>query len=533
MLVITAPVAAQDDPPLWYPVETINSGLGPAPSELDRSSPRAALRSFVDLIDAGDVDDAAHLLNVSHLPKDEQEARASTLATKLGVLMDRKLRIDWSGTPAEADAKPTTGANASEAPQPRRDYLLEELNGDDQIYAIRLTRYATEPAEGEAAKPVWLFSQDTVDNIDALYDTFGPRAFEAYIPEAMKARVGWLQLWEWLALPLLIGVLILVGRVTAKLVGLGRHLSDNRVVDRVIERAALPLALVVASFAAYWLLGFIVSLSGPATAVITPALVMLAVVGFSLAALRAVDALLDHVTRRQLGDKFDTPSSTDREFFTSMYALRRVILVITVGFSLVFVLMQFDIFANMGMTLLASAGVLTVILGIAGQVTLGNMVASLQIAIAKPVRIGDNIHYEGDWCTVEAIYFTFIRLRTWDERRLIVPVKYFLSYPFKNWSVLNERMLVSIRLVLDPMAKVALLREKFTTSAQADPGVIEHDKIWTAVTDHSAHGMTVEFYVMTPDPWTAWTVEMRLREEMVDFVRNEHPEWWWRERIEL
>uniref|UniRef100_UPI00356A93FA mechanosensitive ion channel family protein n=1 Tax=Aquicoccus sp. TaxID=2055851 RepID=UPI00356A93FA len=268
-------------------------------------------------------------------------------------------------------------------------------------------------------------------------------------------------------------------------------------------------------------------------AVITPALVMLAVVGVSLAALRAVDALLDRVTRRRLGTNYDAPSSSEREFYTSIYAVRRIILVVTVGFSIIFVLLQFDLFADMGMTVLASAGVLTVILGIAGQVTLGNMVASLQIAIAKPVRIGDNIHYEGEWCIVEAIYFTFIRLRTWDQRRIIVPVKYFLSYPFKNWSVLNERMLVTIRLVLDPMAEVAVLREKFGALANAHPDVIEHEQMWTCITDHASTGMTLEFYAMAPDPWKAWVIEMGLREDLVDFIRTDHPEWWPRERVQI
>jgi len=527
------PLAAQEDPALWYETEAINPSLGAQPEDVDLSSPRVALRSFVDLAETGDYDAAAHVLNLSHLPEDEQNARGAQIAAKLASIIDRKLRINWSRIPAEADARPSQGANAEKNPQPRRDYLIEELEANGQVYAIRLSRYAVATPDDEAADPVWLFSRDTVDNVDLLYEAYGPRAFEAHIPDAMKARMGWLQLWEWIALPLVAVIVALVGLLTSKLVGLGRHLSENRVGSRAFERAALPLSLVAAAAAAHWLLGFIVSLSGPANAVITPTLVMLAVVGFSLAALRAVDALLDHVTRRQLGDNYDTPTSSEREFYTTMYAVRRVILVITVGFSIVFVLLQFDIFADMGITLLASAGVLTVILGIAGQSTLGNMVASLQIAIAKPVRIGDNIHYEGDWCVVEAIFFTFIRLRTWDERRLIVPVKYFLSYPFKNWSMLNERLMVTIHLVLDPMAEAAVLREKFISSAKTDPGVIEHDNIWTCITDHSAQGMTITFYAMAPDPMTAWSAEMRLREELVEFVRTQHPEWWWRERIEL
>lgn len=534
-VVTGVPLAAQeDDTALWYEIDAINPGLDAAPEEIDLGSPRAALRSFVDLADAGDHNAAAHVLNLSQLPKDEQKALGATLAAKLASIIDRKLRIDWARVPAEPDARITTqSAEGQEKSLRQRDHILEEIEMDGRIHTIRLSRFAAEAAGDDAATPVWLFSRDTVDSIDGLYDAFGPRAYEAYIPDALKVRFGWLRIWEWIALPVFVLILIGVGLSTSKLIGLGRHIPDDRVLQRVFTSAALPLSLVAAAATAHWLLGFIVSLSGPADAVITPAMVMLAVVGVSLAALRAVDALLDRVTRRRLGTNYDAPSSTEREFYTSIYAVRRIILVVTVGFSIVFVLVQFEIFADMGMTVLASAGVLTVILGIAGQVTLGNMVASLQIAIAKPVRIGDNIHYEGEWCIVEAIYFTFIRLRTWDERRIIVPVKYFLSYPFKNWSVLNERMLVTIRLVLDPMAEVAVLRKKFYALANAHPDVIEHDKTWTCITDHAQTGMTIEFYAMAPDPWKAWVIEMGLRENLVDFIRADHADWWPRERVQI
>ncbi|KIN71460.1 mechanosensitive ion channel family protein [Sulfitobacter guttiformis] len=524
-------LTAQEDTALWYETETINSGLEAPSKDVDRSSPRAALRSFLELIEKGDLSAALHLMNLSEIPKEEQQALGSQLVSELASIFDRKLRINWSSIPADPSARTTDRAEGQALSEPRRDYFLEDLDVDGQVYAIRLSRYAAQSPDGEFGDPVWLFSRETVDNIDVLYDAFGPRAFESHIPGALKARFGWLNLWEWIALPLLLGAVVCVGMLTSKLVGLGKYISNRRVLSHAFERASLPLSLVTASIAAYWLLGFIVSLSGPVIAVITPALVMLSVVGFSLAALRGIDALIDHVTRRYLGDDYDAPSSSEREFHTSMYAIRRIILVATVGFSLVFVLMQFDILADMGLTLIASAGVLTVILGIAGQTTLGNIVASLQIAIAKPVRIGDSIQYEGDWCIVESIYFTFIRLRTWDERRIIVPVKYFLSYPFKNWSVVNERMLCTIQLVLDPMAEVAVLREKFEAIAKSDPNVIEHDEVVTYVTCHSSNGMTVEFFAMAPDPSTARVIEMRLREKLVDFVRREHPEWWWRERF--
>jgi len=112
-----------------------------------------------------------------------------------------------------------------------------------------------------------------------------------------------------------------------------------------------------------------------------------------------------------------------------------------------------------------------------------------------------------------------------------VPVKYFLSYPFKNWSVVDERLLCTIRLVIDPMAEVAVLREKFEEIAKADPDVIEHDELTVFVTDQASNGMTIEFFAMAPDPSTARLIEMRLREELVSFVQIEHPEWWYRERF--
>jgi small-conductance mechanosensitive channel len=528
---VTGPLAAQGDEVLWYDTEMINPGLGATSRDVDRSSPRAALRSFVELTEAGDLKAAAHVLNLSEFTKNEQQALGSQLAAKLLSILDRKLEIDWSGIPAEPDARTTDPTNDQNGSEPRRDYILEELDVDGQVYAIRLARYVEQSSVGTADTPVWLISPDTVANINLLYGAFGPRGYEAQIPDLLKERLGWLQLWEWIALPLLLGIVVFVGLLTSKLIGLGNYMADGRVLRRAFERAALPLSLVTSAAAAHWLLGFIVSFSEPVNAVITPALVMLAVVGVSLAALRAIDALLDHLTRRYLGDDFDMPSSSEREFHTSMYALRRIILVATVGFSVVFILMQFDIVADMGITLLASAGVLAVVLGIAGQTTLGNIVASLQIAIAKPVRIGDSINYEGDWCIVEAIYFTFIRLRTWDERRIIVPVKYFLSYPFKNWTVVDERLLCTIRLVIDPMAEVVVLRDKFQEIAKADPEVIEHDKLAVYVTDQASNGMTIEFFAMAPDPSTARLIEMRLREELVRFVQIEHPGWWYRERF--
>ena len=180
---------------------------------------------------------------------------------------------------------------------------------------------------------------------------------------------------------------------------------------------------------------------------------------------------------------------------------------------------------------MASAGILGLVLAFAARKVLGDIMASVQIAFAQTARIGDAIRYDGQWCYVEKIGFTHLRLRTWDERRIIVPVKYFVSRPFENWSVKDARLMKTVRLWLDHAADAEVLRETFETLAKDLDGVIEPESLACFVTDHNEHGQEITCYVMTPDPSTGWEVEMRLREQILAFNRANHPDWWPRERV--
>ncbi|WP_408635487.1 mechanosensitive ion channel domain-containing protein [Pontibaca salina] len=148
------------------------------------------------------------------------------------------------------------------------------------------------------------------------------------------------------------------------------------------------------------------------------------------------------------------------------------------------------------------------------------------------MRIGDSVLFEGHWAYVESIFYTFLRLRTWDERRIIVPVKYFVSQPFENWSVKDARVMKTITLFLDHRADVAVLRDVFLELAKQDEGVIDHESLAANVTEHMPHAQEVSFFAMSPDPSTGWTTAMRLREGLLDYVRTHHPDWWPRERVD-
>lgn len=528
LIAIGGVAVAQDKTDYWYEVDQLNTGLGARPADLSLSAPRSAMRSFIELSDAQRFEEAAHVLNLSDIPPEKQAEAGPRLARQLFGVIDRRVWIDWSGLPSRPDAKTETGsAQGNRAGQVRRDLGLKLFELDGRAYEIRIARYKP----GKEAEPVWLFTPQTVEDTPVLYRAYGPRAFESLLPPEMQRQMGGLRIWEWVALPVMLGFLGAVGWLVNTAVGTISRRVRRSFLRQALERAGLPLALFVVAVLARVVLGLAVSFSGPVTSIVHPVLVIVMVAGIGIAALRIVDAVLDRVTRRYVGEIDDTRNLDKRELYTSIYALRRIILLIMVGFASVYVLARLNLFESVGMTLLASAGVLTVLLGIAGQAVLGNILASLQIALAKPVRIGDSVLFEGDWAYVESIFYTFMRLRTWDERRIIVPVRHFVSNPFENWSVTDARIMKTVCLVLDHQADVDILRDAFIGLAKEDDEIVDPGHLACQVTGHSDRGQEVTLYVMTPDPSTGWRIEMRLREALLRFIRETHPEWWPRERF--
>ncbi len=528
---IPGAVAAQEEvSKAWYDTEDLNTGLGAVPEDLNRQSPRATMRSFLDVADQNAFEQAAHLLNLAHVPEDKQAAMGPELARKLYEVIGRQVWLNWSSVPSRPDARPVqrTSGEQGQSPQFQRNFALELFELKGRAYEIALARYKAEGSE----QAVWLFTPQTVEDVETLHDAYGPRAFEKYIPAEMKQELGRLKIWEWVGLPIMFLVLAAIGWcVHAGVQALSRHVSRD-FLRNATARASAPLALVAVSGAAQVVLGFAVSFSGPVTSVVAPILVILMVAGIGIAALHIVDAILDRITRRYVGEIDDARSVDQRELYTSIYALRRIVVLLMVGFAAIYVLSRLQLFETIGITLLASAGVLTVLLGIAGQAVLGNILASLQIALAKPVRIGDSVLFEGDWAYVESIFYTFLRLRTWDERRIIVPVRYFVSKPFENWSVKDARIMQTVVLKLDHSADSEVLRDRFEELAKQDEDIIEHDQLACFVTSHDDQGQEITFYALAPDPSTGWLVEMRLREGLLKFIRDEYPQWWPRDRIQ-
>lgn len=506
----------------WFSIDSLNAGLGEPPEKIERRTPRDAVRSFLTLTELGDYSAAAHLLNLLDLPPNEQAERGAVLARQLAAVLQRGEWINVSSISARQDAMVmSTSDQSSRAGQPRRNLELASLELDGQSYEVRLGRYRMGERE-----PVWLIAPETITAIPRLYEKYGPSWLEDHIPERFQVSFGVLKLWEWFAIPIFLFIIGAAGFCIHALMGLLAARLPAGLSSVFSQMIRLPMALLTMSLTAQWLLTYVVSFSGVVTAILRGLLVIILAWGVGLIAVRLVDTLLIRMTRRLVGEIDDTKSRDDRQLLTTLHALRRAVILITVLAVAIYVIAQVSLFESLGVTLLASASVVTVLVGIAGQAVLGNILASFQISLTKPIRIGDLLVFEDQWCYVEGIYYTFIRLRTWDERRLVVPVRYFVSKPFQNLSSKNAKLCRPIVLTLHISADVATLREKFKEFAMAEEQVIDHHTLACYVTGQHEATQEVSFYLMGPEPMCAWAAEAKVREKLLAFIRDHHPEWW-------
>ncbi|MEU5978542.1 mechanosensitive ion channel domain-containing protein [Streptomyces sp. NPDC047315] len=211
-----------------------------------------------------------------------------------------------------------------------------------------------------------------------------------------------------------------------------------------------------------------------------------------------------------------------RRVRTQVTLIQRVVIAVVGVVAVAAMLLTFPAMRTVGTSMLASAGVLGIVAGVAAQSTLGNLFAGLQIAFGDMVRIGDTVVVEGEWGTVEEITLTSLTVRTWDERRITMPVSYFTGKPFENWSRGGAQMTGSVFFHLDHSAPVELMRQKLREVVEAHPAWDRRD--WSlAVTDTTPSTIQVRAVVTAKDADDIWTVRCAVREQMVTWLHEHHP----------
>ncbi|GHG71765.1 mechanosensitive ion channel family protein [Streptomyces griseocarneus] len=211
-----------------------------------------------------------------------------------------------------------------------------------------------------------------------------------------------------------------------------------------------------------------------------------------------------------------------RRVRTQVTLIQRVVTAAVTVVAVAAMLLTFPAMRTAGASLLASAGVIGIVAGIAAQSTLGNLFAGLQIAFGDMVRIGDTVVVEGQWGTVEEITLTYLVVRTWDERRLTMPVSYFTSKPFENWSRGDPRMTGTVFFHLDHAVPVDLMREHLHDILKAS---LEWDeRAWNlVVTDTTPTTVEVRALLTARNADDIWALRCMVREELIAWLRREHP----------
>ncbi len=240
-------------------------------------------------------------------------------------------------------------------------------------------------------------------------------------------------------------------------------------------------------------------------------------------------------TREILVRNYDLTAQNNlhaRKVFTQFRIIERVLIFMIVIFAIGIALMTFDRIRQVGVSLLASAGIVGIIVGFAAQKSLATLLAGIQIAISQPIRIEDVVIIEGEWGRVEEITLTYVVLKIWDERRLIVPINYFIDKPFQNWTRASTELIGVVFLFTDYSVPVDELRNEFNR-------ILAENNLWdkrvSALQVTNATEKTVEIRMLASATNAGDTFDLRcqIREHMIGFIQKNYPQSLPRTRMEI
>jgi small-conductance mechanosensitive channel len=260
----------------------------------------------------------------------------------------------------------------------------------------------------------------------------------------------------------------------------------------------------------------------PETAALLARLMAVAVIGLiGWAAIIALHIAADLYLRRFRLDIDDNLLA--RKHNTQVRVLARTIDVLLIMLTLSAALMTFPAVRQYGVSLFASAGVAGIVAGLAARPVLSNLMAGVQLAMTQPIRLYDAVIVENEYGTIEEITSTYVVVKLWDLRRMIVPLTYFIEKPFQNWTRENSSLIGNVMLYVDYSAPVDIIREKFSAT-------LKESKRWDGqvhtaqVTDFKEGTMELRLLMSARSSGEAFDLRCEVREKLIDFLQREHPE---------
>lgn len=242
---------------------------------------------------------------------------------------------------------------------------------------------------------------------------------------------------------------------------------------------------------------------------------------FAALLIGAIKVLEDYVYHTY--DLKKTNNLKERKIRTQLQFVRKLAISVILILTACAILLSFDSLRKLGAGLLTGVGVSGIIIGFAAQKSLGNLLAGFQIAFTQPIRIDDVLVVEGEWGRVEEITLTYVVLSIWDQRKLILPINYFIEKPFQNWTRTGSEILGTAFFYLDYCAPVDKIRAEFNRLLQASP-LWDRRASALQVTNTTERTIEVRTLMSAATSGNAFDLRCYMREELVKFIRENHPE---------
>jgi hypothetical protein len=241
-------------------------------------------------------------------------------------------------------------------------------------------------------------------------------------------------------------------------------------------------------------------------------------VAWSLVAL--LDVLQDFISHRQALELADNLAA--RRINTQVQILRHIAVVLIVVLSIAIMVMTFPNVRHVGESLFASAGLAALVAGLAARTTLSSLLAGVQIALSQPMRLEDAVVIEGEWGWIEEITMTYVVVRIWDLRRLIVPLSYFIEKPFQNWTRQTADLLGTVFIYADYALPVEPVRQELQRILQSTK--LWDGRVWNLqVTNAKENVIELRALMSAANGSVAWDLRCFDREKLVDFIQQKYP----------
>ena len=446
---------------------------------------------------------AAHYLDLRDTARAAQSIEGPELARQLAFVLDRRAQIDLKTLDDEPDAKTA-------------EVVATTIALDDEQVSIALVRVPP-----KATNATWFLSRSTVALIPALYTEFGPKGWEGHMPEILtRGTLLGNAAWQWLGLIALVALSYGFGRISSfVVVSVWKYFakrSSTHLDEALIGAVRTPFRIL------FGIAIFRLALDSLAVTVVLQNILdhvtfSLLVIGLSLLFLRMLGVTMGWAVNHLPADA--QYEFRRRELRTRFGLFLRIADVVIVILASAAILTQFSFVRTVGLSVLASAGIAGVVVGLAAQKSVSSVIAGVQISLTQPIRIGDVVKVEGQSGVVEEVSLTNVVLRLPDLRRLIVPVSRFLDQPFENWTRKNAELLGTFTLVVDFSTPIDELLE-------AAKKIVEKSALWDkrltklVVSDVSQAGVQVTVVVSASDSSRLADLRDEVREALLKFLQS-------------